>query len=445
MQYEWEKPRQFPASPFAAAASASTADAEPPKKRTHYEAMDVDTPPRPTFPPSATTTADPFHFSDSSNVPPPQASASHPLAFEAGDFHPKEAFGLADEPAIQEISMTADDASELLDSSHDKENLAVTLREDDGQGSKARRGNGEARKRSVRRRRVATDDEASDDASEGDGPARGSGFLDVLRGRAGPRSGDSQFSFQVHHHHAAQAGLSPGPVDAAAMSGRPDEKWMRRSTPYVLLGYVQFGSLALLAILVLSLLLLFLFTLYTDIQARLAELTVELRGEMIQCAKKYVDNFCQERRIPALERKCAEWEECMNREVVVVGKTRVVAETLAEVVNGFVDVISFKTMLFVILTLGLTIYGSSVALAHLPARTPAAPPAGAGSPGLGGPPPHFAHLSPYGAPMYPYGLPYNAGGTPWVIDNGGDGKGAAGGGKESAAREADRVVDRNTS
>lgn len=34
----------------------------------------------------------------------------------------------------------------------------------------------------------------------------------------------------------------------------------------------------------------------------------------------------------------------MGREVIVVGKTRVVAETLAEVVNGFVDVISFKTM-----------------------------------------------------------------------------------------------------
>jgi hypothetical protein len=108
--------------------------------------------------------------------------------------------------------------------------------------------------------------------------------------------------------------------------------------------YVQFGSLALLAILTIGLLLLFLSTLYYDIQARLAELTVELRGEMIQCAKAYVDNFCQDRRIPALERKCNEWEECMNREVVVTGKTRVVAETLAEVVNGFVDVISFKTM-----------------------------------------------------------------------------------------------------
>lgn len=45
-----------------------------------------------------------------------------------------------------------------------------------------------------------------------------------------------------------------------------------------------------------------------------------------------------------MERKCSGWEECMSREVVVVGKTRVVAETLAEVVNGFVDVISLRTM-----------------------------------------------------------------------------------------------------
>lgn len=35
MQYEWEKPRQFPASPFAAVGASRTAaeDPEPPKKR----------------------------------------------------------------------------------------------------------------------------------------------------------------------------------------------------------------------------------------------------------------------------------------------------------------------------------------------------------------------------------------------------------------------------
>jgi len=90
---------------------------------------------------------------------------------------------------------------------------------------------------------------------------------------------------------------------------------------------------------------LFLYTLYVDIQTRLSSLTLELRAEILQCAKAYVDNRCEPgTRIPAMERRCADWEECMNREVVVTGKTRVVAETLAEIVNGFVDVISFKTM-----------------------------------------------------------------------------------------------------
>ncbi|KAG0656101.1 hypothetical protein C6P46_000420 [Rhodotorula mucilaginosa] len=418
MQYEWEKPRQFPASPFAAAGASKAAaeDLEPPKKRTHYEAMDVDTPPRPSasFPPSATQTADPFHFSDQANAFPAAPAPPHPLAFDAGGFHPKEAFGLADEPAIQEISMTADDGpSEVFEDSADKQGLEVILREDEGE-SKSRKGSGQAKKRASRRRRPTTDDEGTD-ASDADESGSGPGFLDILKAKKGRRAGDSQFSFQVHHHHAPQGGISPGVagVDAATAVQPPPERWLRKSTPYVLLGYVQFGSLALLAILTIGLLLLFLSTLYYDIQARLAELTVELRGEMIQCAKAYVDNFCQDRRIPALERKCNEWEECMNREVVVTGKTRVVAETLAEVVNGFVDVISFKTMLFVILTLGLTIYGSSVALSILPSRTPTAPTA---SPGLG--PPHFAQPNAYGHPAYPYGLPYNAGTTPWVVENG---------------------------
>lgn len=109
--------------------------------------------------------------------------------------------------------------------------------------------------------------------------------------------------------------------------------------------YLQFGSLTLLAVLFLFISFLFVYTLYTDIQARLASLTVELRAEILQCAKAYVDNRCEPAtRIPAMERKCSGWEECMGREVLIVGKTRVVAETLAEVVNGFVDVISLKTM-----------------------------------------------------------------------------------------------------
>lgn len=45
-----------------------------------------------------------------------------------------------------------------------------------------------------------------------------------------------------------------------------------------------------------------------------------------------------------MEGKCREWEFCMNRNPKVVGNARVGAEIVAEAVNGFVEVISWRTM-----------------------------------------------------------------------------------------------------
>ncbi|GAA5851361.1 hypothetical protein JCM8547_004218 [Rhodosporidiobolus lusitaniae] len=415
MQYEWEKPREFPASPFVPGGGGQD-DGERAKKRPHYEAMEVDTPPRPaaSFPPSVKATSNPFGFGSSSSAP---TSDPHPLSFDAKQFHPEQAFGLEEEVETNEVSM-ADEAEALIPQSEGEESKALTI---PSTTARRRRTRKNGRKASGSRPTVQTDDEETDGEQSGEAE----GFLGVLKSQVGRRAGE--FSFQVHHHHVPQApGGAMGGQGMQAEQPAP-EKWLRSGTPYVLLGYLQFGSLALLAILILSLLLLFLYTLYHDIQARLSSLTVELRAEIIQCAKAYVDNRCApETRIPAMESRCAGWEECMNREIVVVGKTRVVAETLAEVVNGFVDVLNLKTMLFVILTLGLTIYGSSIALSILPSRTAAAAPPPSPSAQTA---PHFAHHPAaalgYGAPpgYPPYGLPYAAG-AGWVVDNnGGRGEG----------------------
>jgi hypothetical protein len=118
----------------------------------------------------------------------------------------------------------------------DKQGLEVILREDEGE-SKSRKGSGQAKKRASRRRRPTTDDEGTD-ASDADESGSGPGFLDILKAKKGRRAGDSQFSFQVHHHHAPQGGISPGVagVDAATAVQPPPERWLRKSTPYVLLG-----------------------------------------------------------------------------------------------------------------------------------------------------------------------------------------------------------------
>lgn len=99
----------------------------------------------------------------------------------------------------------------------------------------------------------------------------------------------------------------------------------------------------------------------------------------------------------------------MQQEVNVDGKTRVVVAVLAEVVDGFVEVISWRTMVrhppplsladpaqaFVTITLVTVIYGSSVALSLLPSPAPPAPRYSAQQGG-----PSFQHLGHQNTPSY---------------------------------------------
>ena len=73
-------------------------------------------------------------------------------------------------------------------------------------------------------------------------------------------------------------------------------------------------------------------------------LLVEVRQEIASCAVQYRQNLCAESPIPAMLSQCSAWEACMNRDPSVIGRAKVSAELLAEVVNGFVEPISWKTL-----------------------------------------------------------------------------------------------------
>ena len=42
--------------------------------------------------------------------------------------------------------------------------------------------------------------------------------------------------------------------------------------------------------------------------------------------------------------QCAKWKTCMDRDPTKIGRARVSAELIAEVVNSFVEPISWKTL-----------------------------------------------------------------------------------------------------
>jgi Di-sulfide bridge nucleocytoplasmic transport domain len=66
--------------------------------------------------------------------------------------------------------------------------------------------------------------------------------------------------------------------------------------------------------------------------------------EISNCAAHYKANLCGSNPVPAMLRQCGAWETCMNRDPTVVGRAKVGAELIAEVINGFVEPISWKTL-----------------------------------------------------------------------------------------------------
>lgn len=84
-----------------------------------------------------------------------------------------------------------------------------------------------------------------------------------------------------------------------------------------------------------------------DIDQKVEEYSTDILAEMSKCSHEYVRNNCMPgKRVPALETMCNNWERCMNQDPAVVGRAKVSAETFAEILNGFIEPISLKSMAF---------------------------------------------------------------------------------------------------
>lgn len=125
-----------------------------------------------------------------------------------------------------------------------------------------------------------------------------------------------------------------------------------RDLPLIVSHYLQlFFNLSLL-LLVLYAVFCFYLTIRADVDVKVEEYSSEILMEISQCSRDYIENHCAPgMRVPAMEKVCSAWERCMNRDPTMVGRARVSAETFAGIVDGFVEGISYKTMLFCLLVI----------------------------------------------------------------------------------------------
>ncbi|KAI9289926.1 Di-sulfide bridge nucleocytoplasmic transport domain-containing protein [Umbelopsis sp. AD052] len=131
----------------------------------------------------------------------------------------------------------------------------------------------------------------------------------------------------------------------------------QRDYAYILSGYIQTGFNLFVVLVLMYLALQAILTIQLDVQQKVSEYSDAIMKEITMCTKLYHENRCNPAdRVPAMDEACRNWETCIHRDPLVVGRAKVSAETFAEIINGFVDPISYKSMLF-FLTL---IFGSLI-------------------------------------------------------------------------------------
>ena len=120
--------------------------------------------------------------------------------------------------------------------------------------------------------------------------------------------------------------------------------------PYILSLYLQLIFNVLIVSILLYFVYSFISTVKADVENKVDSYASDIIQEIALCSREYLRNNCQPgKRVVALESACSQWEKCMNQDPTTVGRAKIGAETFAEIINGFIKPISWKSMTFLFL------------------------------------------------------------------------------------------------
>lgn len=132
------------------------------------------------------------------------------------------------------------------------------------------------------------------------------------------------------------------------------EKLLDANIPYILSLYLQLIFNVVIVLLIVYFIIIFIKTIQNDINTKLELNISKSLQEISLCSKTYFRNKCNEKIPPILESQCNTWAKCMNKDPHLIGKSQITAEIFAEIINGFLKPISWKSLVFLI----LLIFGS---------------------------------------------------------------------------------------
>lgn len=161
---------------------------------------------------------------------------------------------------------------------------------------------------------------------------------------------------------------STGPEESRAVEAKVEESACVHQTsifwhPRIIAEYAQlFINLALVCFVVYIFVSVF-YMLQRDVQSRIEQIVRTEVNKVEMCEKNYVQNQCDPAvRVPALEDLCTEWFQCINNGKVATLRShytfrsaKLWAQTIADIINAFVDEIKIKAFVFLLVTIVLAI------------------------------------------------------------------------------------------
>jgi hypothetical protein len=87
---------------------------------------------------------------------------------------------------------------------------------------------------------------------------------------------------------------------------------------------------------------------YYEVADELRMLAIEKQADIATCYNEYHENFCHKMRAPKLQQMCLDWERCMRQDPFQYSTLMVVTKVAAKCVEHFVQVLSAKTLFFII-------------------------------------------------------------------------------------------------
>lgn len=136
--------------------------------------------------------------------------------------------------------------------------------------------------------------------------------------------------------------------------------------PSLIMGYAQvlFNSVIISFLLYFSIQ--FALTIKGDVQTKVSMEINRINAEISNCQRQYQENRCHpDHRVPAMESACVAWQTCIDGGPNSVGSlstAKLAAETFADIINGLIEPISYKTLFFILSSLFGTIFLSNYAL-----------------------------------------------------------------------------------